>query len=112
MENKAQLATTRATAAEALQRSESTGGGAASGSVVKSGVLTLVAGTATVSYTGIKTGDSVFFSLEALNASPAVGTLEATITAGTGFTVQSYTPTGTDSTTDVTSWNYYVFSPS
>ena len=73
------------------------------------GTGTLVAGTVTINNTNISASDRIFVTRTALNASPALGFLIATISAGASFTVASYTSAGAAANTDVSSFAYIIF---
>lgn len=69
---------------------------------------TLVAGTVTIANTNIAAGDRILVTRSALNASPALGHLITTISAGASFTVAAYDATGSAATTDVSSFDYFI----
>jgi len=69
---------------------------------------TLVAGTVTIANTNIAAGDRIIATRSALNASPALGDLITTISAGASFTVASYDAVGVAETTDVSSFDYVI----
>lgn len=73
------------------------------------GTGTLVAGTVTIANTNIAAGDRIMITRSALNASPALGTLIYTISAGASFTVDSFNDSGAAATTDVSSFTYVIF---
>lgn len=72
------------------------------------GVGTLVAGTVTILNTNIAAGDRILVTRSALNASPALGELITTISAGASFTVASYDAVGVLENTDVSSFDYFI----
>lgn len=72
------------------------------------GTATLVAGTVTVANTNIAATDRIMVSRSALNASPVLGFLSYTISAGASFTVASFTAAGAAATTDVSSFTYFI----
>lgn len=72
------------------------------------GTATLIAGQATVANTNITTADRILISRNALNASPALGHLIYTISAGVGFTVDSYDASGVAAATDVSGFSYVI----
>lgn len=72
------------------------------------GQATLVAGTVTIANTNIAATDRIFVTRSALNASPALGDLITTISAGVSFTVASYDALGVAETTDVSSFDYFI----
>ena len=69
---------------------------------------TLVAGTVTIANTNIATGDRIFVTRSALNASPALGDFITTISASTSFTVASYDAAGSLENTDVSGFDYFI----
>lgn len=73
------------------------------------GTATLVAGTVTIANTNILATDRVFVTRNALNGSPVLGFLDVTITAGTSFTVASFTAADAAAITDVSSFSYVIF---
>jgi hypothetical protein len=84
-------------------------GGAATDSV---GTFTLVAGTATVADTNIATGDRIFISRIAVNASTALGETTYTISNGASFTVTAMgVTTGTILVADVSTFAYFIIRP-
>jgi hypothetical protein len=75
------------------------------------GVLT--AGTVTINNTNIASGDMIFLTRTAANASTTLGELSYTISAGASFTVTSLilgTP-GSTQTADVSSFAYIIIRP-
>lgn len=72
------------------------------------GTATLVGGTVTVANTNIAAGDRIIISRSALNASPALGFLLYTISAGASFTIESYSAVGAAVVTDVSSFTYVI----
>ena len=72
------------------------------------GTATLVAGTVTVNNTNIAAGDRIMITRSALNASPALGFLIYTISAGASFTVSSLSAAGAAVNTDVSSFTYVI----
>ncbi len=82
----------RKVAEEALQRAVGAAAAAAAalGQILAVGTVTLTNGVAGNQPTpGIVRGSAVLFTLAALNATTALGTLMPTITPSVGFTVQS-----------------------
>lgn len=73
------------------------------------GTGTLVAGTVTISNTNIAAGDRIMITRSALNASPALGSLIYTISAGASFTVASFDVSGVAETDDISSFTYVIF---
>lgn len=73
------------------------------------GTATLVAGTVTIANTNIAAGDRILITRNTLNASPALGNLIYTISAGASFTVDSYDATGVAEVTDVSGFSYVIF---
>lgn len=74
------------------------------------GTSTLVLGTVTIANTNIATGDRIFLSRTAANASTTLGELSYTISAGASFTVTSLilgTP-ASPQTADVSSFAYFI----
>jgi len=80
-------------------------GGAATDAI---GTATLVGGTVTVNNTNIAATDRIFITRNALNATPALGFLVYTISAGASFTVASYSVLGAAAVTDVSSFSYVI----
>lgn len=72
------------------------------------GTATLAAGTVTVNNTNIAAGDRIMITRSALNASPALGHLIYTISAGASFTVDSYDDAGAAETDDISSFTYVI----
>jgi hypothetical protein len=114
MSTKSELKTTTALAADAQQRAVEAGGGSG-GVVVQTGTVTLVGGVApSEPAPSITNRSTVVFTLAVVNASTALGVLDATITPGVGFVATSHTP-GTPGTTlagDVSTYRYAVINPS
>lgn len=83
------------------------------GANCKQGVATLVAGTVTVSNTGVTANSRIFVTGGALNATTAVGEISVVSqTASTGFVITSYIPGGTlVQTGDLRTVTYEVFEP-
>ena len=77
------------------------------------GTATLVAGTVTVANTNIATGDQVYISRTAVNASTALGEFIVSIVNATSFTVTSVQPSSPASTQtgDVSSFAYFIVRP-
>lgn len=75
------------------------------------GTGTLVAGTATINNTNIAAGDVIILTRTALNATPEVGVLFTTISAGASFTVTSINAAGATANTDVSSFAYFIVRP-
>lgn len=74
------------------------------------GVLT--AGTQTIANTNIATGDMIFLTRTAVNASTALGELSYTISNATSFTVTALnTLTATTLAADVSSYAYIIVRP-
>jgi hypothetical protein len=69
---------------------------------------TLIGGTVTILNTNIAATDRIFVTRSALNATPALGFLVTTISAGASFTVASYGVTGAAAVTDVSSFDYFI----
>jgi hypothetical protein len=69
---------------------------------------TLVTGVDVILNTNIATTDRIIVSRSGLNASPALGFLITTISAGVSFTVTSYGVTGAAANTDVSSFDYVI----
>ncbi len=88
------------------------GSSQSTGFMVGSGTATLVAGTVTIPNTSIQAGDIVSITRNALNASPALGSLIYTISAGVSIGVTSYSAVGAAATTDVSGFTYTIFRPS
>lgn len=78
------------------------------GFVVDTGTATLVAGTVTIANTEVEAGDVVNITRNALNASPALGSLIYTITPGVSISVTSYADNGAAATTDVSGFGYAI----
>jgi hypothetical protein len=77
------------------------------------GQAVLVGGTVTVNNTNILTGDYIFFTRVAVNASTVLGELTYTISNGASFTINSVilgTP-GSLQTNDVSTINYIIVRP-
>lgn len=72
------------------------------------GTATLIAGQAVVLNTNIAAGDRIMITRTALNASPALGFLIYTISAGVSFTVDSYSEAGAAAVTDISSFSYVI----
>jgi hypothetical protein len=85
----------------------------AEGSNAKQGTATLVAGTVTVANTSVTANSRIFLSGGALNASTAIGELDAsTITAGTSFVIRSLTAGAvTTQAGDLRTVFYEIFEP-
>ena len=73
------------------------------------GTGTLVAGTVTIANTNIAAGDRIMITRSALNASPALGSLIYTISAGASFTVASFDVSGVAEIDDISSFTYVIF---
>jgi hypothetical protein len=74
------------------------------------GTATLTAGTVTIANTNIASGDRIFISRTAVNASTTLGEFTYTISGATSFTVTSVilgTPASTQ-TADVSSFAYFI----
>lgn len=84
------------------------GSAASQGFVVDTGSATLVAGTVTIANTAVQAGDVVNITRNALNASPALGSLIYTITPGVSISVTSYADNGAAATTDVSGFGYAI----
>lgn len=78
--------------------------------VLSSGNVTLTAGEATVADATLTATDLVFLSRTAVNASSALGSLAATVTAGVSFDIDAEDPAnpGTAIAGDVSTVNYMV----
>jgi len=113
MGDKSELKTTGLLAADAEMRAQQAAAAAAlAGQVLSTGTVTLVAGVSpAVVLPSITARSTVALTLAGVNASTALGTLEADITPGTGFTVTSHesgTP-GVTQTGDLGTYRYAVF---
>lgn len=86
----------------------SLGSAASQGFVVDTGTANLVAGTITIANTAVQAGDVVNITRNALNASPALGSLIYTITPGVSIAVTSYADNGAAATTDVSGFGYAI----
>lgn len=84
------------------------GSAASQGFVVDTGTATLVAGTVTIANTDVLAGDVISITRNALNASPALGSLIYTITPGVSIAVTSYAANGAAATTDVSGFGYAI----
>lgn len=73
------------------------------------GTATLTAGTVTIANTNIAAGDRIMITRNALNASPVLGHLIYTISAGASFTVASFDAAGVAAVTDVSGFAYTIF---
>jgi hypothetical protein len=108
-----EIKTVGALAADAEQRAVGAVGGGGS-FTLQTGTVTLVAGVAPAEPAPTITNRStVVFTLAAVNASTALGVLDATITPGVGFVATSHTPAtpGTTLATDVSTYRYAVLNP-
>lgn len=79
--------------------------------IVGTGTATLVAGTVTISNATVQAGDIIQMSRNALNASPALGSLIYTVTPATSISVTSYSAAGAAATTDVSGFSYTIVRP-
>lgn len=81
------------------------------GTNAKQGTAVLAVGTVTVANTSVTANSRIFVTRNALNSSPAIGFLVVTQTAGTSFTVTSYTALGVAATTDISGFVWEIFEP-
>lgn len=103
MSTKSEMKAVEVVAADAEMRAQQAArAAAAAGQVLSTGTVTLVLGTTPVpvALAGITARSTVALTLAAVNASTALGVLEADITPGVGFSVTSHEP-GTPGVTQV-----------
>jgi len=83
----------------------------AEGSNAKQGVATLVSGTVTMANTNVTTTSRIFLTRQGINSSTAMGELAVSArTAGTSFTITSYTPGAvTTATGDLSTIAWEIF---
>lgn len=81
------------------------------GSNAKAGTATLIAGTKTITTTSVTANSRILLQRTSLNGSTAIGELVPTITPGSSFIVNSYSPSVAVVTDDNSTFYYNIFEP-